>query len=647
MVHKVHKHVLSTLCIAALAACGGGGGSGSTTALATPQSAQLKVLMSDASSEDWSVIGVKVLSIALAPQGGASAVTVYTAPTPAPTVNLAQLDQLGELLGNATIPAGTYTGATLTISANPGDVLLTTSADPEAGFAAAAGTAIPPAQIQIQGAQGTAGSMTTSVALSFVAPLAVSASTTNALNLEVDLSHPAFIVGHVPPGLGTTQWAVNFNGPIRQHKTDHITDLVLRHSYGSVSSVATNNTSITIAKDLPAFPIQTPETAVASGQSLTILADATNGSLFYDLDAKTSATIKDFSSVASSLTGKYVRVAARYQQDGSLVATRIWAGTLFNTVWFSPEGHVVHVNAPSNRFVVTDESGHPMAISVDANTKFFFRTPSSPLADATPIGTGTSFVSSGNLMRGFKVHVQAVDPLATPLVASTVDIETAAFAGKISAASTSNFTYTRKFATLGDNYSATLPYIAASSANGQDAGGNPISGFKYWNFAYPTVVTSGTAAVSSFVSATSGSANFGGTVGSIPAHGASFARWGDTANPTGWSAPWTVLVPAPVPLGTVAAAYANNAFQLNVAGGAQSVAVAVSTSPGSATLVYQVDRTNGVVTVSPQDITTAAGLAAMTHGLMVGAKVKVDAVPQTDGSLRTQVLTYFTGDQPR
>jgi len=39
----------------------------------------------------------------------------------------------------------------------------------------------------------------------------------------------------------------------------------------------------------------------------------------------------------------------------------------------------------------------------------------------------------------------------------------------------------------------------------------------------------------------SGSADFGGTVGSIPAYGASFARWGDTANPTGWSAPRPVL----------------------------------------------------------------------------------------------------------
>ncbi|MEO8925130.1 MAG: hypothetical protein ABI330_20285 [Caldimonas sp.] len=60
-----------------------------------------------------------------------------------------------------------------------------------------------------------------------------------------------------------------------------------------------------------------------------------------------------------------------------------------------------------------------------------------------------------------------------------------------------------------------------------------------------------------------------------------------------------------------------------------------STTTGSATLVYQVDRSNGVVTVSPQDITTAAGLAAFTSGLQVGA----------DGSLKAYAINYFIGAQ--
>jgi hypothetical protein len=71
-----------------------------------------------------------MLSIALVPQGGGSAVTVWTAPTPAPYVNLEQLDQLGEILGNVSVPVGTYTGAVITIGANPGDLLLTVALHP-------------------------------------------------------------------------------------------------------------------------------------------------------------------------------------------------------------------------------------------------------------------------------------------------------------------------------------------------------------------------------------------------------------------------------------------------------------------------------------------------------------------------------------
>ena len=142
--------------------------------------------------------------------------------------------------------------------------------------------------------------------------------------------------------------------------------------------------------------------------------------------------IKDFSS-ETSVAGKFVRVAARYQQDGTLVATRIWASSQFNSVWLSPEGHVLHVNTAGNTVTVESESGRGVDLAIDTNTQFFFRQPQNALADATPIGTGTAFLANHDLVRGFKVHASVVDPLATPLVAQTIDIEVAKFAGKISA----------------------------------------------------------------------------------------------------------------------------------------------------------------------------------------------------------------------
>ncbi len=389
-------------------------------------------------------------------------------------------------MGNLTVAAGTYTSANLTISGNPGDVLLTVSADPEAGFAGTAGATIPSNQINIQGTTGSAGSLTVPVSVNFVSPLVVTAGSSNALDLEFDLAHPAFIVGHVPVTTGTTVWAVNFNGPVRHHPIADITRLVLRHAYGNVTAVSSDNSSITINREHPTEPPVNPETAVSGSQSLQILADSTNGTIFYDLDAKTTTTIHSFSAEAPTIVGKQVRVAARYQSNGTLVAVRIWSSSTFNNVWVSPEGHVLHVNTSTDVITVQNELGVGVPLSVNSNTQFFFRTPWNAVADATPIATGTGFLTAHNFVRGFKVHASVVDPLATPLVAQSIDIETARFDGYISGTTTTGFTYTRNFHTASDDYVVPLNYISSSTPNGNDSSGNPITGFKYWNFTFPT-----------------------------------------------------------------------------------------------------------------------------------------------------------------
>ena len=628
---------------AALGACGGG--SSSNLASPTPMSGTMPLTISDASSDDWATIGVKLLSIALVPQGGGSAVTVWTAPSPAPYVNLEQLDQLGEILGNVSVPVGTYTGAVLTISANPGDLLLTVAADPESGFPVAPGTSVASDQIYIQGKQGSSGSFTVPVNVTFDSPLTVSTSQNNALDLEFDLAHPAFIVGHTPPlGGGATLWAVNFNGPVRHHPVRDLARLVLRHTYGTVKGVATDNKSLTITKDFPVLPVTNPETAIASSLSLQIFADATNGTILYDLDANSRTVVKDFTGQTMSLPGKFVRIAARYQVDGTLVAVRVWASSQFSSVRLSPEGHVLHVDTTTDVITVADESGAGVPVTVDANTEFFFRTPADAVADTTPIATGTGFLTSHDLVRGFKVHVSPVDPHANALVAQTIDIETAAYSGRISGANTTGFTYTRQFARATDDYLLTLDYISGTTAN-TDPSGNSVMGFLWWDFTYPTLATEGSNAVAAFVAATNGGVNFGGTVGALTAWGASAATWADAANPTGWSLRNAVLIPTPVPLGAVTTVFAGNSFAMAVLGGTMPATVDVSTTAQSATLVYQVDRSNGVITISPIDVTTSSGVAALTAALVPGTPVKVFGVPQA-GSLKAYVLVYFTGTLP-
>lgn len=624
---------------------GCGSSSSAPTLTPTPQNGMVSVVVSDASTEDWATIGVKVLSIWLTPQGGGAPVTVYTAPSPAPYINLLQLDQLGEILGNTSIPAGTYTAVTLTVSGNPGDVLLTTSADPETGFAAAPSTTIPTSQIQILGTTGSAGSLTVPVNLTLDSPLVVNANENTALDLEFDLSHPAFLVAHVPPGNGTIMWAVNFNGPIRRRHIHDITRLILRHLYATVTAVSSDNTTLTVTKDFPVLPLTSPQTAVTSTQSLPILADATNGTLYYDVDAKTHATIHDFSTVASSIVGKYVRIAARYQVDGSLVAVRIWASSSFASVWLSPEGHVLHVDTTANVLTVENERGLPVRLTIDANTLFYFRTPSKAQLDANSIGQGTAFLS--NLVRGFKVHVSVVDPLAALLVAQSVDIEIARYNGTISATNASGFTYTRNFRNAADDYTITLPFISSSTANGSNPqSGTAISGFKWWNFTFPTIVDSGANAISDFEAATNGAVNFGGTVGQFSAAGESWATWNDTNAPNAWAAPSAVLLPTRVPLGVAATGYSSGSFTVTVTGGTMAVPIALSTTSGSGTLVYQVDRTGNILSISPVDITTAAGQATITTNLVSGTPVKVYGIPQANGNIKAYVVFYFTGIAP-
>jgi hypothetical protein len=654
--------VRSAVCgalMASLAACGGGSSDsasslGSGSGSVTMQSGTVPLIVSDASSNDWATIGVKVLSVALIPQGGGSNVTVYLAPSPAPYVNLEQLDQLGEILGNVSVPVGTYTGAVITISANPGDVLLTTATDPEAGFALPGATAVPTADIHIVNTQGSAPNLTVPVSVNFVTPLTVSTTSSTALDLEFDLSHPAFIVGHMPPGATAAQWAVNFTAPVRHHRLADLRRLVLRHTYGTVTGISSDNTSITITKDYATLPAVSPETAVAGSESLTILADATNGTLFYDVDAGTVTTLMNFSS-ESTLNGEYVRVAARYQQDGTLVATRIWASTSFNKVWLSPEGHVLNVNTNTNVMTVTNENGIGVPLQVNDSTQFFFRQPWDAVADAKPIGTGTAFLDNQDIVRGFKVHVSAVDPLATPMVAQTVDIETADYSGAISQSSSSGFTYTHDFLRTIDDYDVTLSYINGSTANGTDPlSGQAITGYKWWDFAFPTLVDSdavtGDSPITDFVNATNGTVSFGGTAAPIVPWGVSYCIWGDPSNTSGWSAAASILEPAPLPIATVQTAPAPSGsvvpFTITVAGGANPVTVNASDASGSATLVYQVDYSGGVVTVSPIDITSNSGLTTFTQGMAAGTAVEVAGVPQSDGTVKAYVVTYFTNTTP-
>ena len=83
-----------------------------------------------------------------------------------------------------------------------------------------------------------------------------------------------------------------------------------------------------------------------------------------------------------------------------------------------------------------------------------------------------------------------------------------------------------------------------------------------------------------------------------------------------------------------------------IPGAVTAATVRLSSAAGSATLVYQIDRTNGIVTVSAVDLTTSEGMATLGAGLVSGAPVKVYGVPQSDASFKAYVIADYTGDVP-
>jgi hypothetical protein len=181
-------------------------------------------------------------------------------------------------------------------------------------------------------------------------------------------------------------------------------------------------------------------------------------------------------------------------------------------------------------------------------------------------------------------------------------------------------------------------------ANGHDPqSGNPITGFKWWNFTFPTIVDSGTNAISDFANATNGAVNFGGTVGLMKAAGETWATWITSSGQGSWAAPSAVLTPTNVPFGTAATSYNNGGFTIGVPGGTQDVTVTIDTTSGSGTLVYQVTWGGGTITITPVDVTTSAGQTTLTNNLLANTPVKVYGIPQADGTIKCYLLTYFTG----
>nr|WP_320131544.1 DUF4382 domain-containing protein [uncultured Holophaga sp.] len=554
-------------------ACGGGGSS--TTA--TANTGTVSLALTDAPSEDWSEVGVILRKATLVPQGGtvSTGTVIYDGSSSTTSLNLVDLDSLSELISSTQVPAGTYTRLVLEVDAAPADITLV----PADGSGQ-----IPSSQIKVLGADSATGLATVPVTLD--TPLVVSAGQPTVVEADFDLGHPLFIVPH---DTGSTPvYCIDFQ--VRQAVVSALEALNQRWTSGQVLSVAS---------DAGSFSVETPY-----GSDRSFKSTGTLRTVFFNLDSDPAQATASFSVPSTLNAGKYVRVAARFQSDGTQKARRVWyassAATLVNAY---REGHVVKVDTDSKLLYVRGSDAVVQAWRIDADTAYYLQ------GGSTAIATGTDFLSS--VGRGFKVAVSAADPSTNPPVAGTVDIQRAAYEGRITAADSSSLTFTHTYS------DATLSRSAGYG-----------SSFAWWTFAHPGTTSTDQAAFLTQALPTSGPAS----------RAASTLDWGGSQ----WAADSAVFLPVGLGTGvqTLTTGYANGSLALSYtpedSDTAQSLTVNLGTTAQDATVVTEYTNASGVVTVQVLD-STSAWAAALT----AGAKVRVYGIPKGDGSLDAYWINLF------
>jgi hypothetical protein len=390
--------------LALLTACGGSGSSSPAGAIPGP-TGTANILVTDAPSDDWSTIQLQVTKVTLVHQEDHTKEEV--AFSGKATINLVDLDSIGELLATAQIPVGNYDQMKVSINTDP----TTMSIIPEGSS-----MPVPPSQIHVVGAG------TIPVAISPV--LAITSGGSNAVQADFDLSHPLFI-NRTPTG----DVVLNFQLKFRPNPSAlHL--IQLHRNVGAVTSLDSTANS---------FQLLT-----RYGQTLSLKADT--NTRFYDADNR-PVTAGSFSGLAVS---DAVMVASRLQDDGSLYAVRVWYCTATSAAnlpianW-SPEGHVVSVNTANDFLVVDNADGRPRTIDIDPDTVFTFQ-------QNTAIGTGQAYLA--DVRHGFKVTIDVKDPLAVPLHASAVNIQRAVDSGYIDTSTTvATLTYGQPYLGNLRNYS--------------------------------------------------------------------------------------------------------------------------------------------------------------------------------------------------
>ena len=361
---------------------------------------RVNLLVTDAPSDDWQEVTVKVNSISLRMTGDQSWNSVWTADANNPNsgkLNLVDLSGVAQILGNATIPAGSYDRLKLVIDTDPATMKLVDDA----------GTTIDPTNITVVDPSGNG-----EIKVVIAPALTVSDGGVANLQVDFDLAHPLSIIvqnGKVVINLQIRHKAVPRN----------LRDIQFARNIGNVTAL--NGTT--------GFSMKTLE-----GADVAFGVDA--NTIYVDVDANQPGNF------AGLAVDKGVLVASNMNSDGSLFARRVWYGDITKLPVYTPEGLVRRVG--DNWLKILNKNAEPTADSGhychwDSDIVYVNDATTWTFHDTIPMGTGTAVLQ--NIRRGFRVSVEFVDPNVTPRVAKSINVQSAHDEGAIRSVSATGFTF--------------------------------------------------------------------------------------------------------------------------------------------------------------------------------------------------------------
>jgi hypothetical protein len=495
-----------------LAACGGS--KSSTPQAATPQApaaGSLNLAITDAPSDTWQQVSVVLKTASLRNQADQTWTQVWTADPANPAsgvVNLVDLNSVAELLGKASVAAGTYDRLQLTINTDPTTMTLVDDS----------GTTIPAANVTVVDPSGKG-----QINVDISPVLTVAAGATSTLQADFDLAHPLSIVQETVGGVEK----VIVNLQVRYKALPaRIQDLQFARKLGKVTAATATGFTITDARSA----------------TFTYVVDA--GTIYLDAGAKTTGTL------AGLTVGTYALVASNLEADGSLYARRVWyapdAATLPAR---TPEGLVRRVNLASNTFTIfakaaaaatMREAWGGQTVKVDANTVWTFHT-------TVAMGKGTAPLA--DIWRGVRVDVQ-LDAAGT--TATAVNVNSAYDEGYVTAVTATGLTF-------GWPGRQQLPMAAGIQFGPADLAGrnwlyyenaaDTANAFSWWYFGLPSSASK----VVQDLQDTAAAA----VAANLPVMGYANLYW-DTVSGS-WQAYQLVLAPDALPVATITKAYADGA----------------------------------------------------------------------------------------